>query len=291
MSKGDKGMGSDGTQPLGDMRAVVTGGGGAIGGAAAVLLARDGAHVLLAGRTRSKLERAAERVTEAIGSGTGSVDLMEVDALDEEAVIEMAARAAGPEGRIDMAVAVVGGGATPLPVLAQTVASLEHTLTANITSTFLVLKHVGTRMVAGGGGSIVAVSSMQATESAPMFGPYCAAKAGLEMLCRVAADELGAAGVRVNMVRPGLTRNGNDGHLSEDPEALERYMVEQPLARPGEAIDIGQAIRYLAGPESSWVTGESITVDGGTSLRRFPDLTEVWQHRGVDTSIPGRSSH
>ncbi len=284
-------MGSDGTQPLGDMRAVVTGGGGAIGGAAAVLLARDGAHVLLAGRTRSKLERAAERVTEAIGSGTGSVDLMEVDALDEEAVIEMAARAAGPEGRIDMAVAVVGGGATPLPVLAQTVASLEHTLTANITSTFLVLKHVGTRMVAGGGGSIVAVSSMQATESAPMFGPYCAAKAGLEMLCRVAADELGAAGVRVNMVRPGLTRNGNDGHLSEDPEALERYMVEQPLARPGEAIDIGQAIRYLAGPESSWVTGESITVDGGTSLRRFPDLTEVWQHRGVDTSIPGRSSH
>ncbi len=284
-------MGSDGTQPLGDMRAVVTGGGGAIGGAAAVLLARDGAHVLLAGRTRSKLERAAERVTETIGSGTGSVDLMEVDALDEEAVIEMAARAAGPEGRIDMAVAVVGGGATPLPVLAQTVASLEHTLTANITSTFLVLKHVGTRMVAGGGGSIVAVSSMQATESAPMFGPYCAAKAGLEMLCRVAADELGAAGVRVNMVRPGLTRNGNDGHLSEDPEALERYMVEQPLARPGEAIDIGQAIRYLAGPESSWVTGESITVDGGTSLRRFPDLTEVWQHRGVDTSIPGRSSH
>jgi len=275
-------------QALRGMRALITGGGGAIGGAAAELLARDGAHVLVAGRTRSKLERVAARVREAVGSGAGSVDLMEMDALDEEAVIDMTKRAGGSEGRLDMAVAVVGGGAVPRPVLAQSVASLEQTLMANIASTFLILKHAGTMMVAGGGGSIVAVSSMQATESAPMFGPYCAAKAGLEMLCRVAADELGGVGVRVNVVRPGLVRNGNPGHLSEDAEAVERYMAEQPIARPGEAMDIGHAIRYLAGPESSWVTGQSITVDGGTSLRRFPDLTEVWKHRGVDTSIPGK---
>jgi NAD(P)-dependent dehydrogenase (short-subunit alcohol dehydrogenase family) len=214
---------------------------------------------------------------------------MEMDALDEDAVIEMTKRAGGSEGRIDMAVAVVGGGAVPRPVLGQSLASLEQTLMVNIGSTFLILKHAGTMMVAGGGGSIVAVSSMQATESAPMFGPYCAAKAGLEMLCRVAADELGTAGVRVNMVRPGLVRNGNPGHLSEDAVAIDRYMAEQPIARPGEAMDIGQAIRYLVGPESSWVTGQSITVDGGNSLRRFPDLTEVWARRGVDTSIPGKS--
>ena len=277
----------DSGQPLRGMRALITGGGGAIGGAAAVLLARDGAHVLLAGRTRSKLERVAERVTEAVGPGVGSLDVMEMDALDENAVIDMTERAGGSESRIDMAVAVVGGGAVPLPVLAQSVASLEQTLMVNIASSFLILKHAGTMMVARGGGSIVAVSSMQATESAPMFGPYCAAKAGLEMLCRVAADELGIAGVRVNVVRPGLIRNGNPGHLSEDAEAVDRYMAEQPIARPGEAMDIGHTIRYLAGPESSWVTGQSITVDGGTSLRRFPDLTEVWKHRGVDTSIPG----
>jgi NAD(P)-dependent dehydrogenase (short-subunit alcohol dehydrogenase family) len=276
-------------QPLRGVRALITGGGGAIGGAAAVLLARDGAHVLLAGRTRSKLERVGERVTEAVGSGAGSFDLMEMDALDEDGVIDMTERAGGSERRIDVAVAVVGGGAVARPVLAQSVSSLEETLRANITSTFLILKHAGTMMVARGGGSIVAVSSMQATESAPMFGPYCAAKAGLEMLCRVAADELGTAGVRVNVVRPGLVRNGNPGHLSEDSEAIGRYMTEQPIARPGEAMDIGHAIRYLAGPESSWVTGQSITVDGGTSLRRFPDLTEVWKQRGVDTSLPGQS--
>lgn len=118
-----------------------------------------------------------------------------------------------------------------------------------------------------------------------MFGPYCAAKAGLEMLCRVAADELGHAGVRVNMVRPGLTRNGNAEHLSSDPDVVAAYMVQQPLARVGEAGDIAAAIRFLAGPESSWITGEAITVDGGTSLRRFPDLTDNWAHRGVSTSL------
>ncbi len=195
-------------QPLRGMRALITGGGGAIGGSAAVLLARDGAHVLLAGRTRSKLERVGERVTEAVGSGAGSYDLMEMDALDEDAVINMTQRTGGSEGRIDVA---------------------------------------------------------------------------------VAADELGTAGVRVNVVRPGLVRNGNPGHLSEDAEAIDRYMAEQPIARPGEAMDVGHAIRYLAGPESSWVTGQSITVDGGTSLRRFPDLTEVWKRRGVNTSIPGKA--
>lgn len=120
-----------------------------------------------------------------------------------------------------------------------------------------------------------------------MFGPYCAAKAGLEMLCRVAADELGHAGVRVNMVRPGLTRNGNAEHLSSDPDVVAAYMVQQPLARVGEAGDIAAAIRFLAGPESSWITGEAITVDGGTSLRRFPDLADNWAHRGVSTTLTG----
>lgn len=273
---------------LNGLRAVVTGGGGAIGGAAAALLARDGARVLLAGRTASTLERTASGISAQLGPGGGSVDWMQADALDEQEIQALMERAAGDNGRVDIAVAVVGGAATPAPVLAQTVGSVERTLSANITSTFLILKYAGSLMARNGGGSIVAVSSMQATEPAPMFGPYCAAKAGLEMLCRVAADELGSAGVRVNMVRPGLTRNGNPEHLSSDPAAVKAYMAEQPIARLGEATDIAEAIRFLSGPESSWVTGEAITVDGGTSLRRFPDLRQVWEDRGVAPLAGGR---
>lgn len=271
--------------PLDGLRAIVTGGGGAIGAAAASLLARDGANVLLIGRTGSKLEQAARGISSQGTGRSASIDWMQADALDEQSVLAAAERAGGHESRVDIAVAVVGGAATPALILDQTVESVERTLSANIISTFLVLKHIGSMMAGNGGGSIVAVSSMQATEAAPMFGPYCAAKAGLEMLCRVAADELGSSGVRVNMVRPGLTRNGNREHLSSDPAAVEAYMAEQPLARLGEAIDIAQAIRFLAGPESSWVTGEAITVDGGSSLRRFPDLRHVWEQRKSVTAI------
>jgi NAD(P)-dependent dehydrogenase (short-subunit alcohol dehydrogenase family) len=117
---------------------------------------------------------------------------------------------------------------------------------------------------------------MQATQTAPRLAAYCAAKAGLEMLCKTAADELGDRRVRINMVRPGLTQNGQAGHLSNDPAVLAAYMEQQPIDRPGQTEDIAGAIRYLAGPESSWVTGVPITVDGGTSLRRFPDLTFHW---------------
>ena len=117
---------------------------------------------------------------------------------------------------------------------------------------------------------------MQDTEVAPNFAFYCASKAALEMMCKVAADELGGQGVRVNVVRPGLTQNSNESHLSYIPDVVAAYFQQQPIQRSGQSIDIAHAIRYLAGPESSWVTGTSIVVDGGNSLRRFPDLQFHW---------------
>lgn len=144
----------DESSPLAGQRAVVTGAGGAIGSAAAALLARDGADVLLAGRTSAKLERAAEAASSLRRSDAGSVDWMVVDALDESDVIEMAERAGGATGKVDIAVAVVGGGATPAPVTAQSVESMERTLRTNIIGAFLVLKHIGPMMVRSGAGRL-----------------------------------------------------------------------------------------------------------------------------------------
>ncbi len=264
--------------PLAGMTALVTAGGGAIGSATAARLARDGAQVLLAGRTRATLEAAAERVaaTTTTDGSPATIRWAVADALIEDDVNGLVAQAAEPTGRLDIAVGVVGGSTPPAPILDIDVAGVEETLRKNVVGAFLLIKHAGRAMAGRGGGSIVAVSSMQAVQTAPMLGPYCAAKAGLEMLCRVAADELGRHRVRVNTVRPGLTRTGKATHPSANPDALAAYMEQQPIDRPGEPEDIAAAIRYLAGPESSWVTGESITVDGGTSLRRFPDMTEVW---------------
>jgi NAD(P)-dependent dehydrogenase (short-subunit alcohol dehydrogenase family) len=86
---------------------------------------------------------------------------------------------------------------------------------------------------------------------------------------------LGEAGIRVNAVRPGLTRSKRVSYLFTDPAIFDRFLNEFPLRRAGEPIDIGQAVRYLAGPESAWVTGQSFAVDGGQELRKNPDLSHM----------------
>ena len=180
--------------PLAGTTALVTAGGGAIGSAAVTRLARDGADVLLAGRTQATLETAADRVAtaaEAEGS-PAAVRWSVADALIEDDVAALVARTAETTGRLDIAVGVVGGSMASAPILDIEVAGLEETLRKNVVSAFLLVKHAGRAVAGRGGGSIVAVSSMQAVQTAPLLGPYCAAKAGLEMLCRVAADELGA---------------------------------------------------------------------------------------------------
>ena len=260
------------------MTALVTGGGGGIGSASAALLARDGAQVLISGRTRSSLEEAAARANKLAEGGPGSCRFVVGDALEEDVVVDLVAQASAPTGKIDIAVGVVGGSAAaPAKLLSQTVEAVEGTYRRNVTGTFLLIKHAGGSMAKSGGGSIVGISSMQATQTAPYLAAYCASKAGLEMLCRTAADELGEHRVRVNVVRPGLTQNGSPGHLSENERVLEAYMVEQPIDRPGQTDDIAGAVRYLAGPESTWVTGTYILVDGGSTLRRFPDLAFWWE--------------
>jgi NAD(P)-dependent dehydrogenase (short-subunit alcohol dehydrogenase family) len=260
------------------MTALVTGGGGGIGSASAAFLARDGAAVLIAGRTESSLKESAAHANELAAGGPGSCRYVVADALEEDVVIDLVARAAEPTGRIDMAVGVVGGGGSaPAKLLDSTVEIVESTYRRNVTGTFLLIKYAGGAMVTSGGGSIVAISSMQAAQTAPYLAPYCASKAGLEMLCRTAADELGNDRVRVNMVRPGLTQNGQPSHLSNNDRVLAAYMEQQPIDRPGQTEDIAGAVRYLAGPESSWVTGTFILVDGGATIRRFPDLTFWWE--------------
>jgi NAD(P)-dependent dehydrogenase (short-subunit alcohol dehydrogenase family) len=263
---------------LRDTSALLVGGGGGIGRAAAHALLTDGAHVTLASRSAARLAAAADRLAPLAAEGGGSVRWTVCDSLEEEQVRAAVAFAAEPTGRLDAAVGIAGGG--PLaPVLRYDVATLEQTFRSNITSFYLVLKQAGQAMIATGGGSVVAVSSMQAAQPAPMFAAYCAAKAGLEMLVRCAAEELGGHRVRVNAVRPGLTRTDATTGMFADDDVMDAYLAQQPIDRPGEAEDVAGAIRYFCGPESSWTTGQCLAVDGGTLLRRFPDLTPWYRAR------------
>jgi NAD(P)-dependent dehydrogenase (short-subunit alcohol dehydrogenase family) len=110
------------------------------------------------------------------------------------------------------------------------------------------------------------------------MGPYCVSKAGIDMLVRNTADELGIAKVRVNSVLPGLVDTEIAAGLFATDSVHEDYLKCMPISRTGTVDDIAAAVRFLCGPEASWITGVNLSVDGGHHLRRGPDV-EVFSRR------------
>lgn len=251
--------------PLDGRVALVIGGSSGIGLASARLLARDGARVTIAGRTASKLAEAAARLAdEGLHVAVAPSDAMH--APDVAHAVDQASDG----GRLDAAVVVPGGGSIK-PVLLYEDDQFSNEVDLNVRPVFLTLKYAGRAMVRNGSGSFVAISSTAADFSARYLASYSAGKAAVDQLVRVAADELGPFGVRVNAVRPGLTRTAATAGAFSDDRMLRAFLDAQPIGRPGEATDIAHAVRYLLGPESSWVTGQLLTVDGGHTLRAFVD--------------------
>jgi NAD(P)-dependent dehydrogenase (short-subunit alcohol dehydrogenase family) len=253
-------------------RALVVGASSGIGRASAERMLADGAHVTLAARTKSALRETADSLAEAAKRGGGRVGWIACDA-SNAADVRRAVERAAEGGGLDIAVAIPGGG-NYCPILAYDDDHFADEVAQNVRPQFLVLKYAGLAMVRSGGGSIVAISSTAAVMSSPYLSAYCAGKAAVDQMVRVAADELGELRVRVNSVRPGLTRTAATGGLFEPP-LFHKFLAEQPLRRGGEAEDIAAAVRFLAGPESSWITGQCLTVDGGHTIRKFPDLSDL----------------
>lgn len=255
---------------LAGQTALVTGGAGAIGAACAGALLRDGATVVLMGRRRERLDATCETLQEQYPRGR--VEVMAGDALQPEDVQRAADFAHGLAGRLDIVLPTVGGGGFK-PLLMQDLQGLRDELDINIGSAFLAIRHAVPLMREGG--SIVCISSTAATMPFPWLSFYCAGKAGLEGLIRTAADELAPAGVRINAVRPGITRSEATADMFASPEVMAKFQEQLPLGRSGEPDDIAEGVRYLAGPESSWVTGQCFNIDGGQCLRRHPDMTDA----------------
>jgi NAD(P)-dependent dehydrogenase (short-subunit alcohol dehydrogenase family) len=258
---------------LAGKRALVIGASSGIGLATVEALAVDGASVLMCARGKERLEEAARGVVERLPDAKRRIATRVVDGLDGAQVKAAVDEAAGTSG-LDIAVSVPGGGNFS-PILAYDDEDFSRTLDANVRPIFLLIKYAGRAMVRNGGGSIVAVSSTASIMSSPFLAAYCAAKAACDQLVKVAADELGRHGVRINAVRPGLTRTGATDGMFEARPLVEQFLAEQPLRHEGEPGDIARAIRFLAGDESCWTTGQSLTVDGGHTIRKFPWLEEV----------------
>ncbi|OCC25390.1 7-alpha-hydroxysteroid dehydrogenase [Croceicoccus estronivorus] len=249
------------------MTALVTGGSGGIGSACARALAADGARVVIMGRRAEPLEAVRSQVLAEVAGA--QIEIAVGDGGSEEDVKQALSKAHGLAGRLDIVVPTVGGSGFN-PFLTTSVEDLRRDLDLNITTAFIAMQQAAPLMTSGG--SIVCISSTAATMPFPALATYCAGKAGLEALIRTVADELAALNIRVNAVRPGLTRSNATTDMFANPAIIERFLEQTPLKRTGEPEDIAEAVRYLASPASSWVTGQSFAVDGGQELRRNPDL-------------------
>ncbi len=122
-----------------------------------------------------------------------------------------------------------------------------------------------------GGGSIVNISSVAGARSGRWESAYSASKAGVDMLTKVAADEWGEHGIRVNSVLPGLIKTDTASPLTEDPATRDGFIRQTPLARLGEPSDIASSVVFLLSDEAAFITGQCVCVDGGLSLRGLPE--------------------
>jgi NAD(P)-dependent dehydrogenase (short-subunit alcohol dehydrogenase family) len=227
----------------------------------------------------------------AAGAGA-RVEYTVGDALDEQALELAFVATAGLADRLGIAVAVVGGG-TMKPLLMFDGDEVLEEMRRNIVSAFLVIRHATPHMTKGGGGSIVCISSDAAKIPWPFLTTYNTSKSGVEGLVRGAALELAPLHVRVNAVRPGLvkTEATKDG-LFKNESVMSQFVAEKPLGRTGVPDDIAAGVRYLAGPESSWVTGQSFGIEGGNELTRAPYLEALVRKRfgdaPIDAALAGR---
>jgi NAD(P)-dependent dehydrogenase (short-subunit alcohol dehydrogenase family) len=225
---------------------VVTGASGAIGGALVTLLREEGLDVVaVAGR-----------------EGADGCDAV-VDVSDEGSVVEFF-ESLRSEGIRVSGLANVAGVNVRSDALDCSADVFLRNVSVNLLGTFLMCREAARSMIAGGGGSIVNVSSTMAfVGSTRSQSPYAATKGGVNALTTALAVEWADRGVRVNAVAPTFVDTPMNSPVSSDPDKRAAVLASIPLGRLGEPGDVAAAIAWLLGPKSSFVTGDILRVDGG----------------------------
>jgi len=252
--------------------ALVTGGGSGIGFGTAARLAADGAVVTICGRTQSKLEAAVEH----IGVGARWVVANVTVEHQVEAAVGTAAEGS-PSGGLDILVANAGGSLHMGSFLDADIEAVRATLELNALGTAICIKQGARSMAASGGGAIVGMSSGAGHFPHRWLWAYGAAKGAIDQLVRNAAEELGALGIRVNGVQPGIVADDLMAPITAGGPLLDHYLEHMPLGRVGQVVEVAEAIRFLAGPESSWITGVTLPIDGGHHLRQGADYSRLFR--------------
>lgn len=238
--------------------AIITGASSGIGRAAASLFSREGASLVLNARGGAALEAVAESLRDE----GGDVRIVMGDVRSEDTHVRLVEQARQAFGRLDIAFNNAGTVGAMKPLAELDLSDWQETLTVNLTSAFLASRHQIPAMLEGGGGSLVFTSSFVGTSvSFPGMAAYAASKAGLQGLVKGITADYGARQIRANALLPGGTDTGMAGDQAQKDWAAGLHAVKR-IARPEE---IAQAALFLAGPQSSFVTGSALFADGGNS--------------------------
>jgi len=244
--------------------ALVTGGSSGIGRATALALAREGAAVAITGRRGDALEP----VLADLRRGGAKAIAIAGDARDEGHANDAVARTVAELGSLSILVnnaGVIGSG----PVETTTTQEWDRILDTDLKAPFLFCRAAIPALKAAKGASIVNVCSVAGVRPYANLAPYCAAKAGLDVLTECLALELAPAGVRVNSINPGVivTNLHTASRAVPDYAAfLERSKSTHPLGFVGAPEDAAELIVFLAGPKARWITGAHHALDGGRAL-------------------------
>lgn len=243
---------------------IVTGSGSGLGRGIARRFAEAGASVVV--HYKASVEEAQAVVNDIRAQGGRAVPV-QADLTRPDGAAQLIAECVRAFGRAD--VLINNAGIYPLATLMEmTPAQWDETINVNLRSAFLCTQAFARQIAAqGSGGAIVNITSIEAENPAPMHSHYNAAKGGLWMFTRAAANELAPLGIRVNAVAPGLI--WREGIEQAWPEGVQRWMKAAPLRRLGMPEDVADACLFLASPAARWITGASLTVDGGVMTHQI----------------------
>jgi NAD(P)-dependent dehydrogenase (short-subunit alcohol dehydrogenase family) len=242
--------------------AFVTGASRGIGQVIAIALAEAGADVALVARSEDGLADTAESIT-AIGR---KAFVIPADVTGPEAVAAAAASAIDQLGQVDVVVNNAGGSRFMVGFRDLRLDGWEKMIRLNLDSAAYVCHAFAGHLLDRGQGSVINVASVSGLVGSPGLAPYGAAKAGLISLTKSLAVEWGAGGVRVNALCPGWTATDLNRGLWEDPAAGPATIATVPMQRWGRPEEMAGPAVFLASDASSFMTGQTLTIDGGQSI-------------------------
>ncbi len=249
---------------ISDGVAIVTGGGSGIGRATATRFASEGARVVV---TDVDVDGGEETVSQIEADG-GEATFLEADVTDEDDVKATVETAVDTYGGLDFAFNNAGIEGANESSSQQSRSNWDQVIDINLTGVFLGIREQLPAMLEDGGGAIVNTASVAGLLGFPNLSPYVASKHGVLGLTKTAAVEFSADGIRVNAVCPGVIETPMVARTrEEDPEMMEQTAAATPIGRLGDPEEIASAVVWLCSDDASFVTGESLVVDGGYSVQ------------------------